>query len=532
MEEDKVVLADSGFEIKRFYTEVDVARNLPERLGEPGRYPFTRHIYPTGYRVRPWQPSLYSGFGEAEDANARFRYLIAQGNGRANIAFDLPTQLGFDSDNESVADEVGRVGVAIDSLADFERLFDSVPLDQIPVSLNISGMAPAMIAMLASVAERQGVPLEKLRGTIANDIGHEFISRGAWLYPVLASYRLLGDTAEFVVRRMPDFYPFNIRAILLHEQGAAPQQEVGISFAIARSYVDSLLTRGIPLEDFAPRVSFFFGVGLRLFEEAAKFRAARRLWARILREDYGCSYERAQKMRFTCVAGCGSHFTSQLPELNLVRGTLGTLGGALGGAQTMLGTTIDEAHDIPTEYTQMLALRTQQIVALESDVTATVDPLGGSYFVEAMTDTIEDLSRGVMAEVDAQGGVLQAIETGSLQRQIEDRAFRVQGQLDSGERSKVGVNVYRTEVDESHEIKVWEPDPGVLERRRRALTDLRERRSSSAVRRSLDDLASVCASGESVMPAMLAAVQAYATVGEIAARLRDVLGSFAEPVSV
>ena len=531
-EADTVRLAESGFEIRRFYTAADVPGNLAERLGEPGAYPFTRNIYPTGYRVRSWEPSLYSGFGEPEDANARFRYLIQQGNGRANIAFDLPTQLCFDSDDESVADEVGRVGVAIDSLADFEKLFDGVPLDEVPVSLNISGMAPVMIAMLASVAEKQGVPLEKVRGTIANDIGHEFVSRGAWLYPVPASFRFLGDTAEFVVRRMPDFYPFNVRAILLHEQGAAPQQEVGISFAIARSYIDSLLERGIALEDFAPRISFFFGTGLRFFEEAAKFRAARRLWARILHDDYGSRSERAQKMRFTCVAACGSHFTAQLPELNLVRGALGALGSALGGAQTMLGTTMDEAYDIPTEHTQLLALRTQQVIALESDVTATADPLGGSFFVEAMTDRIEQLAREVMADVSARGGVLAAIESGSLQRQVEERACRIQRELDSGERSKVGVNIYRADEDASHEIKVWQPDPGVLDRRRRALAELRETRSAADVGRALDDLATACASAESVMPAMLKAVQAYATVGEIAGRLRAVVGSFNEPVSM
>jgi methylmalonyl-CoA mutase N-terminal domain/subunit len=475
---------------------------------------------------------LYSGFGEAEDANARFRYLISQGNGRANIAFDLPTQLGFDSDDESVAQEVGRVGVAIDSLADFERLFDGVPLDQIPVSMNISGLAPVMVAMLASVAERQGVPLQKLRGTIANDIGHEFVSRGAWLYPAPASFRLLGDTAEFVVKRMPEFYPFNIRGILLHEQGAAPQQEVGISFAIAKSYIDLMLARGIALEDFAPRMSFFFGVGLHVFEEAAKFRAARRLWARILRDDYGCGSERAQKMRFTGVAACGSHFTAQLPELNLVRATLGALGCAFGGTQTMLGTTIDEAYDIPTEYTQLLALRTQQIIALESDVTATVDPLGGSFFVEAMTDKIEELARDVMADVDAGGGVLVAIESGSLQRLIEERAFKIARQLASGERPKVGVNVHREGFDDVPEIKIWQPDSAVVERRRRTLGELRARRSNSAVRRSLDELASACESNASVMPAMLAAVQAYATVGEIAARVRDVVGAFSEPVTL
>jgi methylmalonyl-CoA mutase N-terminal domain/subunit len=527
--EDAQKYSESGFEIARVYGPDDVAGDPADRLGEPGAFPFARHVYPTGYRNRPWAPSLYAGFGDPADANQRFRYLLEQGNGRANIAFDLPTQLGYDSDDPYVVDEVGRVGVAISSLADFETLFEGVPLDQIPVSMNISGMAPVMAAMLAATAAKQGVDLVKVQGTIANDIGPEFISRGAWVYPVEPSFRLLGDTAEFVVQNMPRFYPFNIRGILLHEQGASPPQEVGYSLAIARSYVETLLERGFAIDDFAPRISFFFGTGLHLFEEAAKFRAARRLWAQTIRDEYGSQDQRSQMLRFTCVAACGSYFAAQLPELNLVRSTLGALGAAMGGAQAMLGTTIDEAYDIPTEYTQLLALRTQQIVALESDVTSTVDPLGGSYFVEAMTDEIEARSTAVIDEVRNGVGVAAAIEDGTIQRAIEARAYDVKRAIDDGSRPWVGVNVHQPDAEHAQDMAVWKPDDDIVKRRTETLASVRGQRSSRAVTAALADLTAACDSGLSVMPAMVEAVQAYATVGEITTVLRDSFGTFVEP---
>jgi methylmalonyl-CoA mutase N-terminal domain/subunit len=530
--DDVSKVAESGFEIKRVYGPDTVTADQQEKLGEPGAYPFTRHIYPTGYRARSWQPSLYSGFGDPHDANRRFRYLLEQGNGRANIAFDLPTQLGFDCDDPEVADEVGRVGVSISSLADFEALFDGVPLDQIPISMNISSLAPVMVAMLAATASKQGVDLAKIRGTIANDIGHEFVSRGAWIYPVVPSFRLMGDTAEFVIGQMPGFYPFNIRGILLHEQGAAAPQELGYAFAIALSYVEALLDRGLGIDDFAPRISFFFGTGLHVFEEAAKFRAGRRLWAQTMREQYGAQDPRSHMMRFTCVATCGSYFTAQLPELNLVRSTLGVMGAALGGAQAMLGTTMDEAYDIPTEFAQLLALRTQQIVALESDVTSTVDPLGGSYFVEAMTDEIESMSRDVIARVRrGSGGVIGAIEDGTIQLDIESRAYRVKRELDDGSRPWVGVNVHEAGSEQAHDMASWKPDTRVVERRIEALKDVRSQRSSRAVDDALTALTHACRSSASVMPAMIQATEAYATVGEISGVLQEAFGSFLEPVS-
>lgn len=519
--------ADSGFEIKREYTPGDVKAGLGERLGGPGEFPFTRHIYETGYRDRPWQPSLYSGFGDAADANARFRYLLAQGNGRANVAFDLPSQIGYDSDEPQARSEVGRVGVAVDSLRDFEAMFSGIPLDKVPVSMNNNSMAPVMMAMLIAIAEQQGVPPTKVSGTMSNDILHEFLARGTWRYGVSASMRLATDVAEYVTSTMPSFYPFNLRSILLHESGASPPQELGFSFAIARACIDALLERGLEIDDFAPRISFFFGTGLRFFEEAAKFRAARRIWARIIRDEYGAQLDRSLRLKFTSVAACGSHMAKQLPELNLVRGALGCLSAALGGAQTMLGTTLDEAYDIPTEHAQLLALRTQQVIAMETDVTSTVDPLGGSYFVEAMTDEIESLTLDTMRRIDdAYGGVVEGVASGAMKDEMEARAYEIQQQLDSGERPWVGVNVYTS--DDDRELRVFEPDDTLATKRERHLAELRSERSGREVSRSLDALAQVAESAENVMPAMIDAVKAYATVGEIAARLETVFGLYGE----
>ena len=516
--------AESGFEIKAEYTPDDNPGGYEDKLGSPGHFPFTRNIAVDGYRTRPWQPSLYSGFGDAADANRRFRYLLEQGNGRANIAFDLPTQIGYDSDDPEAMHEVGRVGVAVDSLADFEILLSEVPLDKVPLSMNINSMAPVMVAMLVAVAKRQGSDLSQIRGTVANDLLHEYLGRGTWRYPVEPSLRLVTDTAEFVIRTMPKVYPFNLRGVLLHESGAAPDQEIGTSFAIARTYIDRLLARGLTIDEIAPRISFFFGTGLHFFEEAAKFRAARRTWAHMMRDDFGATSDRSLGLRFTCVATCGSYFAKRVPELNLVRGTLGCLGAAMGGAQAMLGTTIDEAYEIPTEHTQMLALRTQQIVALESDVTATVDPLGGSYFVEAMTDEIAERIQQTLTRIDDEyGGVVAGVESGAIQQEIDQRAFRLQQQIDSGERPWVEVNVHRSDEEES-EFEVWTPDMHLLQRRQEALKLLRRDRSQAEVDRSLAVLRAAAEGTENVMPAMIDAVETYATVGEIARTLEGVMG--------
>jgi methylmalonyl-CoA mutase N-terminal domain/subunit len=520
--------SETGFEVEAVYGPD--GDETPAGLGQPGSYPFTRHIYETGYRKRPWAPSLYSGFGTPEDANQRFRYLLAQGNGRANIATDLPTQIGLDSDDPEAEGEVGRVGVAIDSLADFEVMFDGVPLDQTAVSLNINTVAPVFLAMLVATARRQGVALDRVTGTLANDILHEYIARGTWRYPPDPALRLTADVVEYAAQHMPRFYPFNIRSILLHESGAHPGQEIGFTFAIACRYIDDLLARGLDIDDFAPRMSFFFGVGLKIFEEAAKFRAARRLWASIVRERYHARTESAAKLRLTSVAPCGSHFTAVDPELNLVRGTLGVLAGAMGGVQAMLGTTIDEAYDIPTERTQHLALRSQQIVAIESDICATVDPLGGSYFVEAMTDRIEASAREQMRRLE-EPGVVAAIEAGLPQADLGERAYQVERELLDGSRRIVGVNAYPAR-DATAELTLHAADQALHRRRTEDLARLRERRDGRVVQQRLEALTRAATDGDNVMEPMIAAVEAYATLGEISACLDRIFGQFRQPVAL
>jgi methylmalonyl-CoA mutase N-terminal domain/subunit len=525
-EAGKTWLSETGFPIERVYSGPYGDDRL---LGQPGQFPFTRHIYAAGYRDRPWAPSLYSGFGTPEDANKRFRYLLAQGNGRANVATDLPTQIGLDSDEPEAAGEVGRVGVAIDSLADFETMFEGVPLDRTPVSFNVNAVAPIFLAMLVATARRQGVELTQITGTMANDILHEYVARGTWRYPPQASLQLMAHVVEYATAEMPRFYPFNIRSILLHESGAHPGQEIGLTFAIACRYIDEVLARGLTIDEFAPRMSFFFGMGLHFLEEAAKFRAARRLWATLIRERYQTETPASLKLRITSVAPCGSHFTAADPELNLVRGTLGVLAGALGGVQAMLGTTIDEAFEIPTERTQELALRTQQIVALESDVCATVDPLGGSYFIESLTDAIEASAREEMERVGDSAGVVEAIAAGRPQADLAARAYELEKALNSGERPKVAQNVYVPEGGKPS-LRLHEPEPGLSEQRAQALAELRTRRDANAVATSLQRVRDDASAGANLMPSLIEAVEAYTTLGELSRVLDGVFGHYRQPV--
>ncbi|WP_340539096.1 methylmalonyl-CoA mutase family protein [Nocardioides sp. GXZ039] len=499
-------------------------------IGRPGKPPYTRHIYPTGYRERPWAPSLYSGFGRPEEANERYRYLLAQGNGRANVASDLPTQIGLDSDDPLAMGEVGRVGVALDSLADFEVMFDQVPLDRIPLSFNVNTTAPIVLAMLVATARKQGVDPAALSGTIANDILHEYLARGMWRNEPTGALRLMADVVEYATEHTPRLYPFNIRSILLHESGAHPGQEIGFTFAIACRYVDELIARGLDIDDFAPRMSFFFGTGTHFLEEAAKFRAARRLWCRLLAERYGASKPASLRLKLTSVAPCGSHFTAADPQLNLVRGTLGVLAGALGGVQAMLGTTIDEAYDIPTEETQRLALRTQQIVTLESDVCATVDPLGGSYFIEALTDTIEASAVEQMELLGGSEGVVEAITSGRAQGMLAERAYELENELARGERLIVSENIYVP--DEIPSLELHQADAGLFEERKGTLAKLRSERDAAAVDAALESVRHALVEGTNVVQPMIVAAEAYATIGEISRVIDDVLGVYQQPTGV
>lgn len=521
---DFVTRSQTGFPIDREYRPSLPDERYDRDLGAPGEFPYTRHVRAEGYRDRPWQPSLYSGHGEPEDANARFRFLLAEGNGRVSIAFDLPTQLGLDSDAPTARHEVGRVGTAIDSLRDFEVLLDGIPLDQVPVTMNMNALAPVVVAMLASVARRRGVPLEKLRGTISNDILNEVACRGLTVWDLPSSLRLLGDTAQFMVEQMPGVWAFNVRAALLHEVAASPAQELGIAMAMAMRYIDLLAERGIDPAASAARISLFFGTSTRFFEDAAKLRAARRMWSRILRDEYQVEDPQALRLRMTAVACNGSHFVREDPELNLVRSALGALACSLGGVQTMVGTAMDEAYEIPTERTQELALRVQQILSLESDVRATVDPLGGSYFVEAMTDRIEGEAHAVRAQIAEWGGIDCALTDQRIQSLMHDRAFEVQRDIESGERPIVGVNVHRS-TQEAPQLTLWEPDEHIGRRRAESLALLRAARNDAAVAAALERLEQVARDPrESVMNAMIETVETYATVGEITECLSRALG--------
>lgn len=516
--------AESGFIIEREYKAARERGWYETALGAPGAFPYTRHVRPEGYRDRPWQPSLYSGHGLAPDANRRFKFLLEEGNGRVSIAFDLPTQMGLDSDAEFARHEVGRVGVAIDSLRDFETLLDSIPIDRIPVTMNMNALAPTVIAMLVSVARRRGVDLASLRGTISNDVLNEIACRGLLIWDTRASVRLMIDTAQYVIENLPGIWAFNVRGALLHEIGATPAQELGITMAMSTFYIDQLVERGIDPARAASRMSLFFSSTPKFLEDAAKFRAARRMWARTLHERYGIAKDnRALKLRMTAVACNGSHFQRPEPELNLVRSTLGVLACALGGVQTMVGTAIDEAYEIPSDRSQELALRVQQIVALESDVCATVDPLGGSFFIEEMTDRIEEEAARVIEEIDETGGIVEALDSNRIQSQMREQAYDIQQQIESAERPVVGVNVHPSDT-EAPELDLWQPQPGVVESQSEVLAEVRRRRDQAKVDAALAGLAEAAADpAVSIMPAMIEAVESYATVGEISNCLTSVL---------
>jgi methylmalonyl-CoA mutase, N-terminal domain len=519
------VMSQTGFEIEREYRPDPPPAGYADQLGAPGEFPFTRHVRREGYRDRPWQPSLYSGHGDPAQANERFHFLLAEGNGRVSIAFDLPTQLGLDSDAEAARHEVGRVGTAVDSLRDFELLLDGIPLDRVPITMNMNALAPVVVAMLAAVARRRGVPLDQLKGTLSNDMLMEVACRGLTIWNLEASLRLLTDTAQFTIEQMPGMWAFNVRAALLHEVAASPAQELGISLAMAARYLDLLRERGIEPAVAAARMSLFMASSPKFLEDAAKFRAARRMWARMLRDEYGLAEDDpALRLRMTAVACNGSHFQREDPELNLIRSALGVLACSLGGVQTMVGTAIDEAYEIPSPRTQELALRVQQIVALESDVCATVDPLGGSYFIEEMTDRIEEEARNVRAEIVEWGGIDAALEDDRIQSLMRERAYDMQRAIESGERPIVGVNVHQGNGD-APELTLWAPDDGVFERRAEGLRQLRAERDDGAVRAALERLEQVARDPSiSIMESMIAAVETYATVGEISACLTRALG--------
>ncbi|HEX6849759.1 MAG TPA: methylmalonyl-CoA mutase family protein [Candidatus Polarisedimenticolaceae bacterium] len=510
----------SGIPVERVYAGDD-----SDGLGFPGEYPYTRGVQPTMYRSRFWTMRQYSGFGNAVETNRRFRYLLEQGQSGLSVAFDLPTQMGYDSDHAMAMGEVGKVGVAISSLEDMEELLAEIPLDRVSTSMTINSTASILLALYVAVAKRRGISPSKLSGTIQNDLLKEYIARGTYIYPPEASIRITTDLFSWCAERVPRWNTISISGYHMREAGATAVQEVAFTLANAVAYCEAALARGLKFEQFGPRLSFFMNGHSNFFEEAAKFRAARRLWARLVRERFGVDDPESAKFRFHTQTA-GSTLTAQQPEVNLVRTALQALSAVLGGTQSLHTNSMDEALGLPTEHAALLALRTQQVLAHETGVGDTVDPLAGSYFVEALTDAIERGARAYLDKIDAMGGATRALEKGFQQREIHEAAYRWQKQVERGEQVVVGVNRF-TEGDAA-KPPILRIDPSLEPARVERLKALRARRDAGATSRALQGVEDAARSDSNVMPAILTAVESQATLGEIADRMRAVFGVYHE----
>ncbi|MBC7185723.1 MAG: methylmalonyl-CoA mutase family protein [Calditrichaeota bacterium] len=499
-----------------------------EKLGFPGQYPFTRGVQPTMYRGRLWTMRQYAGFGTAEESNARYKYLLSQGQTGLSVAFDLPTQIGYDSDDPRARGEVGKVGVAIDTLRDMEILFDGIPLDKVSTSMTINAPACVLLAFYIVVAEKQGVPPSQLEGTIQNDILKEYVARGTYIFPPKHSLRLITNIFEYCAREVPKWNTISISGYHIREAGATAVQEVAFTLANGIAYVQAALDAGLDVDRFAGRLSFFFNAYNDLFEEVAKFRAARRIWAKIMKERFGAKDPRSMMLRFHTQTG-GSTLTAQQPDNNVVRVTIQTLAAVLGGTQSLHTNSRDEALSLPTEESVRIALRTQQIVAHESGVTNTVDPLAGSYYVEALTDAIESEVWKYLDEIDKMGGMVAAIEKGYVQREIQDAAYRYQREVEKGERIVVGVNAYV--IDEPPPKNILRVDPNLHQVQVNKLAEVKAQRDNEAVRLKLAALREAARQPDvNVMPFVLDAARAYATLGEICNVFRQEFGEYQETV--
>jgi len=500
-----------------------------EQIPPPGSFPFTRGNFPTGYRGRLWTFRQYSGFGTAEESNERYRYLLGQGGTGLSVALDLPTQCGYDSDDPDVEEEVGRVGVALDTLADAEILFDSIPLDQVSTSFTINGTAAILLAFYVAVGEKQGVDRAKLRGTIQNDILKEYVARGTWIWPPKPSLRLIADTIEFCATDVPKFNAISVAGAHFRDAGANAAQEMAFTLQDGITYCDEVISRGrMTIDEFAPQVSFFFYTHGDFFEEIAKYRAGRRRWAHIVKERYGAKDERSCMFRVGCVAGGASLYAPQAHN-NIVRVAYEAMASVLGGVQSMFTAAWDEPFALPTEESTTLALRTQQVLAYETGVARVADPLGGSYYVEALTDAMEERLVAIMDDLEQQGGMVQAIEQGYLQRLIADEAFRVQQDVSSGERVVVGVNKFATD-EPAPEVEGYELDEKGRLRQLERLTEVKRTRSAADVRTTLGALEKAAArEDENLMPLLVDCAKAYCTVGEMVKVLKDQWGEFQQP---
>ena len=514
----------SGVPIKRLYTPMDTDDiDYMEEIGFPGQYPYTRGVQPTMYRGRFWTMRQYAGFATAEESNRRYRFLLDQGQTGISIAFDLPTQIGYDSDHEMAIGEVGKVGVAIDSLKDMERLFHKIPLDKISTSMTINAPAAILLAMYVAVGEKQGVPANKLRGTVQNDILKEYSSRGTYIFPPQPSMRITTDIFSFCSETVPLWNTISISGYHIREAGSTAVQEVAFTLANGIAYVEAALKAGLDVDTFGPRLSFFFGSHLDFFEEVAKFRAARKMWARIMKERFKAKNPRSLMVRFhTQTAGCT--LTQQQPMNNVVRVAFEAMSAVLGGTQSLHTNSMDEAICLPSEEAVQVALRTQQVIAHETGVTDTIDPLAGSYYVEHLTDEICTRAEEYLRKIEEMGGSVRAIEQGFIQREIQDSAYQYQRQIEEEERIVVGVN--RFHVDEDKTMKLLRVDPAVQEGQIKRLEQIRSERDNGRVQEALAGLKQCAEGTENLLPPILEAVKAYATLGEICDVLRDVFGEY------
>ena len=520
-----------NFEAQRLYTPLDIEDfDYGEKLGFPGQYPFTRGVQPTMYRGRLWTMRAYAGFATAEETNARYKYLLEAGQTGLSVAMDLPTQIGLDSDHELSHGEVGKVGVAIDSLADMEALFEGIPLDKVSTSMTINGPAAVLLAMYVAVAEKQGVKPEALKGTIQNDILKEYIARGTYIFPPRPSMRLITDTFEYCSKNIPKWNTISVGAYHIREAGASEVQEIAFAFANAMAYIDAAIKAGQKVDDFAPGISWIFTAGLDFFGEVAKFRAARRLWARIMKERYGASVPKAQMLRVH-VHTAGSVLTAQQPLNNVVRITWQALSAVLGGIQSMACCAYDEAIALPTEESATLALRTQQLLAYESGVTDTIDPLAGSYYIETLTDKIEKEAYDYIDKIDRMGGAVAAIEQGYMQQEMAAHAYEYQHEVELGKRTVIGVNKFN-DSKKLAEQDVLTADLSVGERQIARLEKMKATRDNEAVKAALEKLREAAKGTENLMPYLIDAVKTYATLGEICGVLREEFGEYKQSGSM
>jgi len=520
----------SEIEVERLYLPAENEPNdYPEKQGFPGQYPFTRGIQPTMYRGRLWTMRQYAGFASAQESNQRYKYLLSQGQTGLSVAFDLPTQIGYDADDPLAEGEVGKVGVSISSLEDMETLFSNIPLDKVSTSMTINAPASVLLAMYIAVGKKQGVDPKQLRGTVQNDILKEYIARGTYIYPPQPSMRLITDIMSYCKDHVPRWNTISISGYHIREAGSSAAQEIAFTLANGIAYVEAARQAGLDVDDFAAQLSFFFNAHNNLLEEVAKFRAARRLWAKIMRQRFDAQKERSWKLRFHTQTG-GSTLTAQQPMNNVVRVTLQALAAVLGGTQSLHTNAMDEALALPTEAAAQVALRTQQIIAHESGVTDTVDPLAGSYFIESLTDQLEAKANAYINKIDELGGALVAIEQGYVQRQIQESAYRYQREIEQNEQIIVGVNQYS--VGKEPQPELLRVDESVAQQQAERLAARRARRDNGAVAQTLAQLEQAARSTENLMPHILSAVEAYATTGEICHTLRQVWGEYNPPVTI